>query len=99
MMGDAVPQTPWDLSHSTRVDKWETQFPLAFFRRCRTMILLAWRIEQRRDATRAPRLPGVDGGFTAAFPITPLHHLRTPVFLSNRWGPPHFVMVAGTPRF
>lgn len=31
----------------------------------------------------------MEGGFTAASFVSPLHHLRTPVFLSNRWGPPH----------
>jgi len=32
---------------------------------------------------------GMDGGLTAASMISPPHHLRTPDFLSKRWGPPH----------
>jgi hypothetical protein len=31
----------------------------------------------------------MDGGFTAAFLLSPPHHLRTADFLSKRWGPPH----------
>jgi len=30
----------------------------------------------------------MDGGLTAASVVSPPHHLRTAVFLSNRWGPP-----------
>jgi len=35
------------------------------------------------------RKSGMEGGFTAASFVSPLLHLRTAVFLSNRWGPPH----------
>ena len=31
---------------------------------------------------------GMDGVLTAATLFSPRHHLRTDVFLSNRWGPP-----------
>ena len=50
-MGDAVPQTPWDLPLLlSRMDAF------CFTRNgtCRTIDLLARRIGQRRDATRAP---------------------------------------------
>ena len=51
MMGDAVPQTPWDLSLSfSRMD-------VFFFTAngtCRTIEMLDRNIGQRRDATRAP---------------------------------------------
>src|SRR5437588_810214 len=32
--------------------------------------------------------PGMDGGLTAAFLVSPPHHLRTDEILSKRWGPP-----------
>ncbi len=32
---------------------------------------------------------GMDGDLTVASLVSPPHHLRTDVFLSNRWGPPH----------
>ncbi len=51
LMGDAVPQTPWDLAHSfPRMDVF------CFTRNgtCRTIDLLARRIGLSRDGTRAP---------------------------------------------
>src|SRR5579863_4474335 len=51
LMGDAVPQTPWDLALlSPRMDA----FRFTRTGACRTIDLLARRIGQRRDATRAP---------------------------------------------
>ncbi len=51
MMGDAVPQTPWDLSLSfSRMDV----FPFTANGTCRTIEMLDRNIGQRRDATRAP---------------------------------------------
>jgi hypothetical protein len=51
MMGDAVPQTPWDLPlFSSRVDV----FGFTGSGTCRTLETLDRRIGQRRDATRAP---------------------------------------------
>ena len=50
-MGDAVPQTPWDLALLfSRMDV----FRFTRIGACRTIDLLARRIGQRRDATRAP---------------------------------------------
>ncbi len=50
-MGDAVPQTPWDLSLSfSRMDV----FPFTANGTCRTIERLDRRVGQRRDATRAP---------------------------------------------
>jgi hypothetical protein len=50
-MGDAVPQTPWDLAHSfSRMDV----FCFTRNRTCRTIDLLARRIGLSRDGTRAP---------------------------------------------
>jgi hypothetical protein len=85
MMGDAVPQTPWDL-------------PLLFSRMdvfrftrngaCPTIDLLARRIGLSRDGTRAPMQVRNGGGLRAALLVSPLLHLRMDDFLSNRWGPP-----------
>src|SRR6266699_116017 len=51
LMGDAVPQTPWDLTLlSTRMDA----FRFTRTGDCRTIDLLARSIGPRRDATRAP---------------------------------------------
>ena len=51
MMGDAVPQTPWDLSLSfSRMDV----FLFTANGTCRTIEMLDRKIGQRRDATRAP---------------------------------------------
>ena len=51
MMGDAVPQTPWDLSLSfSRMDV----FLFTANGTCRTIEMLDRNIGQRRDATRAP---------------------------------------------
>jgi hypothetical protein len=89
MMGDAVPQTPWDL-------------PLLFSRMdvfrftrngaCPTIDLLARRIGLSRDGTRAPMQVRNGGGLRAALLVSPLLHLRMDDFLSNRWGPPQVVV-------
>src|SRR5579864_753143 len=51
MMGDAVPQAPWDLSLSfSRMDA----FLFTANGTCRTIEMLDRKIGQRRDATRAP---------------------------------------------
>ena len=51
MMGDPVPQTPWDLALLfSRMDA----FRFTRNGTCRTIDLLARRIGLRRDATRAP---------------------------------------------
>jgi hypothetical protein len=51
MMGDAVPQAPWDLSLSfSRMDV----FLFTATGTCRTIEMLDRNIGQRRDATRAP---------------------------------------------
>jgi hypothetical protein len=51
MMGDAVPQTPWDLSLLfSRMDV----FLFTANGTCRTIEMLDRKIGQRRDATRAP---------------------------------------------
>jgi hypothetical protein len=35
----------------------------------------------------------MEGGLRAAFLVSPRHHLRTPDFLSKRWGPPHGINI------
>src|SRR5256885_5387138 len=85
LMGDAVPQTPWDLPLLfSRMDAFR------FTRNgvCRTIDLLARRIGLSRDGTRAPMQ--VRNGWRPSGPVlvSPLLHLRTDDFLSNRWGPP-----------
>ena len=85
MMGDAVPQTPWDLPlFSSRVDA----FRFTGDGPCRTLEWLDRRIGQRRDATRAPIQAQSGWRPSGRLPISPLHHLRTVAFLSKRLGPP-----------
>ncbi|HTX13789.1 MAG TPA: type I restriction enzyme endonuclease domain-containing protein, partial [Candidatus Baltobacteraceae bacterium] len=48
------------------------------------------RVGQRRDATRAPRQVRCGRRPENRLPLNPPLHLRTLVFLSNRWGPPQF---------
>jgi len=55
---------------------------------CRTIDLLARRIGQRRDATRAPMQVRNGGRPLGASWISPPLHLRTAEILSKRWGPP-----------
>jgi len=85
-MGGTVPHAPWDLPLLfSRMDA----FRFTRYGDCRTIDLLARRIGQRGDATRAPmqvrngRRP--HGRLLVQRP--PLY-LRTAVFLSNQPGPP-----------
>jgi hypothetical protein len=92
-MGDAVPQTPWDLSLSfSRMDV----FPLL---QTAPAVQSKGLIGGQGYAGIRPERrfkPGMDGGLTAAVLVSPPHHLRTAEFLSKRWGPPQFPM---TPEF
>src|SRR5579863_1774801 len=90
LMGDAVPQSPWDLPLLfSRMDA----FRFTRNSSCRTIDLLARRIGLSRDGTRAPmqvrngRRP--HGRLLVSLP----HHLRTDEFLSNQWGPPHIIVL------
>ena len=84
-MGDAVPQTPWDLSLSfSRMDV----FPLL---QTAPAVQSKGLIGGQGYAGIRPERrfkPGMDGGLTAAVLVSPPHHLRTAEFLSKRWGPP-----------
>ena len=85
-MGDAVPQTPWDLPlFFSRVDV----FRFAGGGTGRTLEWLDRRIGQRRDATRAPIQARSGWRPSGRLLVSPLHHLRTTKILSKRWGPPH----------
>jgi hypothetical protein len=86
-MGDAVPQTPWDLALLlTRMDA----FPFTENGACRTIDLLARRIGQRRDATRAPmQVRNGRRPHGRLLRQQPALYLRTAVFLSKQPGPPH----------
>ena len=93
-MGDAVPQTPWDLSLSfSRMD-------VFFFTAngtCRTIEMLDRNIGQRAGMRPERRFkPGMDGGLTAAVLVSPPLHLRTAVFLSKQLGPPHSSEIPGS---
>src|ERR1700735_4196500 len=93
LMGDAVPQTPWDLSLSfSRMDV----FCFTANGTCRTIEGLDRKIGQRRDATRAP-IQARNGWRPHGRRLgQPLHHLRTPEILSKRWGPPQSILLEGT---
>ena len=89
-MGDAVPQTPWDLALLlTRMDA----FPFTENGACRTIDLLARRIGQRRDATRAPmQVRNGRRPHGRLLRQQPALYLRTAVFLSKQPGPPQWSM-------
>ena len=93
-MGDAVPQTLWDLSLSAGL----ADFALAKFRALSKIEMLARRIELSRDGTRAPTQVRT-GGLKTASHVTPFHLQIGPDFLSNRWGPPQlsFKRVCASP--
>src|SRR5262252_231818 len=70
LMGDAVPQTPWDLPlFSSRVDV----FRFAGGGVRRTLEWLDRRIGQRRDATRAPIQARSGSRPSGRLPVSPLH--------------------------
>jgi hypothetical protein len=75
LMGDAVPQTPWDFPLWTRL----AHFALAKFSALRRIELLARRIGQSRDGTRAPSQVRTGGGPKCRLPVTPGHHLTARV--------------------
>ena len=83
----ALPPNPRDLAQFfARMD--DFAFVLTAVRR--TMETLDRRVGQRRDATRAPIQ--VRNGWRSHDRLLltpPPRHLRTVVFLSNRWGPLH----------
>src|SRR3984885_8505895 len=85
LMGDAVPQTPWDLSlSSSRMDV----FALL---QTAPAVQSKGLIGGQGDAGMRPERrfkPGMDGGLTAAVLVSPLLHLRTPEILSKQPGPP-----------
>jgi hypothetical protein len=86
-MGDSVPQTPWDFSLWTRVDlpaafcacNWPP-LPYNQFACPEDRALQGWNSSavQARSGRRSH----------GRLPLSPHHHLRTTIFLSNRWGPP-----------
>jgi len=84
-MGDAVPQTPWDLSLSfSRMDV----FPLL---QTATAVQSRGLIGRQGYAGMRPERrfkPGMDGGLTAAVLVSPPLHLRTLEILSKQCGPP-----------
>src|SRR5215471_2944093 len=85
VMGDAVPQTPWDLPlFSSRVDA----FRFTQCGSCRTIEMLDRRIGQRRDATRAPIQARSGWRPSGRLLVSPPHHLRKRQILPNLWGPP-----------
>src|SRR5690242_17452383 len=85
LMGDAVPQTPCDLSLSfSRMDV----FALL---QTATAVQSRGLIGRQGNAGMRPERrfkPGMDGGLTAASVVSPSLHLRTPEILSKQWGPP-----------
>jgi hypothetical protein len=91
-MGDAVPQTPWDLSLSfSRMD---------VFALLQTAPAVQSRglIGRQGNAGMRPERrfkPGMDGGLTAAVLVSPPLHLRPPEILSKQWGPPQTHAPAG----
>ena len=85
MMGDAVPQTPWDLS----LFRPECMiFFFASWQSCCILGELDRRIGQRRDATRAPSQARNVWRPSGRLLVTPPHHLSDGQNLSNLWGPP-----------
>jgi hypothetical protein len=87
-MGDAVPQTPWDLSLSfSRMDVFAL-LQTAPAVQSRGLIgrqgYAGMRPERRFKS-------GMEGGLTAAVLVSPPLHLRTVEILSKRWGPPHYI--------
>src|SRR5579859_1201838 len=86
LMGDSVPQTPWDLSLSfSRMDV----FCFTANGTCRTIERLDRRVGLRRDATRAPIQARNGWRPSGRLLVTPPHHLSDGQILSNLWGPPH----------
>jgi hypothetical protein len=95
-MGDAVPQTPWDLSLSfSRMDVFAL-LQTAPAVQSRGLIgrqgYAGMRPERRFKS-------GMEGGLTAAVLVSPPLHLRTVEILSKRWGPPHCVLRQKCIRF
>ena len=86
MMGDSAPKPPG--IYRCFLPEWMI-FALLEIGTCRTMERLDRRIGQRRDATRAPIQARNGWRPSGRLLVSPPHHLRTAVFLSNRWGPPH----------
>jgi hypothetical protein len=95
-MGDAVPQTPWDLS--------------LFFSRMDVFALLQSApavqskglIGKQGNAGMRPERrfkPGMDGGLTAALLVSPPLYLSIAVFLSKRPGPPQSLITLASCRF
>src|SRR5215471_803138 len=85
LMGDSVPQTPWDLPlFSSRV----AAFRFTRFGICRTIDMLDRRTGLSRDGTRAPIQARSGWRPSGRLLVSPLHHLRTSDFLSKQPGPP-----------
>ena len=89
LMGDAVPQTPWDLSLSfSRMDVF------ALLQTAPAVQSKGLIGRQGYAGMRPERRfkPGMDGGLTAAVLVNPPLHLRTLDILSKQWGPPQLHM-------
>ena len=85
MMGDSVPQTPWDLSLSfSRMDVFAL-LQTAPAVQSRGLIGRQGNVGIRPERRLKP---GMDGGLTAAVLVSPPLHLRTDEILSKQWGPP-----------
>jgi hypothetical protein len=86
-MGDAVPQTPWDLSLLfSRMDAFAL---LETVPAVQSICLLGGQGSPGMEPERRCK-SGMDGGLTAASSISsPLLYLRMAVFLSKQPGPPH----------
>ena len=86
MMGDAVPQTPWDLP--LLFPEWMLFALLDPASAVQSICLLGGQGSPGMEPERRCK-SGMDGGLMAASLITsPPLYLRTAVFLSNQPGPP-----------
>jgi hypothetical protein len=93
-MGDAVPQTLWDLP--LLFPEWMLSALLDAATAVQSICLLGG---QGNEGTRPERRckSGMDGGLTAAsFVSSPPLYLRTAVFLSNQPGPFHRTSMHGS---
>jgi hypothetical protein len=93
-MGDAVPQTPWDLSLLfSRMDAFAL---LETVPAVQSICLLGGQGSPGMEPERRCK-SGMDGGLTAASSISsPLLYLRMAVFLSKQPGPPQTSPDQGT---
>lgn len=97
MMGDAVPQTPWDFSLWTGVaggiDALSSCIwtPLPYNELARVEGRATQGCDSSATSARSGRRP------YGRLADSPAHHLRNAVFLSNQWGPPQNLIVQEDP--